>query len=108
MSTPQRFFDLQVNGYAGVDFNQDDLSADDLHRACVKLAADGVAGFLATIVTEQVDQMAARIRRLAMLRQSDPVIQSAMTGIHIEGPFLNPADGYRGAHRVGRGAPRRR
>ena len=42
--------------------------------------------------------MAERIRRLAMLRQSDPLVKGVMAGIHVEGPFINPADGYRGAH----------
>jgi N-acetylglucosamine-6-phosphate deacetylase len=98
MNGPGRFFDLQVNGYAGVDFNQDDLSAEDLHRACAKLAADGVEGILATIITEKLPQMVARIHRLAELRQHDPLVERLVAGIHVEGPFLNPADGYRGAH----------
>jgi N-acetylglucosamine-6-phosphate deacetylase len=98
MSTQRQFFDLQVNGYAGVDFNQDDVTAEQLHRACEKLVADGVDGILATIITEQFAQMAARIRRLAELRQRDPLVQRIIAGIHVEGPFLNPADGYRGAH----------
>ena len=42
MTAVPTFFDLQVNGYAGVDFNQDGLQADDLHRACERLDADGV------------------------------------------------------------------
>ena len=48
------FFDLQVNGYAGVDFNQNDLSAEDLHKACTKLKEDGVKGILATIITAEI------------------------------------------------------
>jgi N-acetylglucosamine-6-phosphate deacetylase len=98
MSAQPRFFDLQVNGYGGVDFNQDNLSAEGLHRACARLAADGVDGILATIITEHLPQMTARIRRLADLRRADTLIQQIVAGIHIEGPFLNPADGYRGAH----------
>jgi N-acetylglucosamine-6-phosphate deacetylase len=98
MSALRQFFDLQVNGYAGVDFNQDDLTAEHLHRACEKLATDGVEGILATIITEHIAQMAARIRRLAELRQRDSLVQRLIAGIHVEGPFLNPADGYRGAH----------
>jgi hypothetical protein len=35
------YFDLQVNGYGGVDFNTDGLSPDDLHRACVNLVLEG-------------------------------------------------------------------
>lgn len=92
------FFDLQVNGYAGVDFNRDNLSAHDLHRACEHLEADGVAGILATIVTEDVQAMARRLKRLAQLRQDDDLARRMIAGLHIEGPFLNPSAGFRGAH----------
>jgi N-acetylglucosamine-6-phosphate deacetylase len=81
------FVDLQVNGYAGVDFNQDELTAAQLHAAGERLAADGVASILATIITDTVDAMAARLRRLAALRAADPLLQRLMAGVHIEGLF---------------------
>lgn len=92
------FFDLQVNGYGGVDFNQDDLSADDLHAACAALQADGVAGVFATIITEDLKKMCARLRRLVELRERDALARAVIAGLHIEGPFISPVDGYRGAH----------
>ena len=55
MSEPQSYFDLQVNGYGGVDFNQDELNAEELHRALKYLEKDGVVGVLATIITEHID-----------------------------------------------------
>jgi N-acetylglucosamine-6-phosphate deacetylase len=91
-------FDLQVNGYAGVDFNQDGLTADELHRACVRLEADGVGGILATIITERLDLMCRRLATLVELREKDPLARRLIAGVHIEGPFLNETDGYRGAH----------
>jgi N-acetylglucosamine-6-phosphate deacetylase len=93
-----KYFDIQVNGYAGVDFNQDDLQADDLHRACERLRQDGVDGILATIITEEPGKMAARVRRLVNLREQDALVRETIHGIHIEGPFLNPQNGFRGAH----------
>ena len=92
------FFDLQVNGYGGVDFNQDDLNAADLHRACERLDADGVAGLLATVITDDVAVMCRRLSALAAIRDRDPLVRRVVAGIHIEGPFLNEGDGYRGAH----------
>jgi N-acetylglucosamine-6-phosphate deacetylase len=92
------FFDLQVNGYGGVDFNQDDLRAEDLFRACGRLESDGVEGILATIITESLEKMQTRLRRLAELREADPLANRLIAGLHIEGPFINDADGYRGAH----------
>ncbi|MCS7049315.1 MAG: N-acetylglucosamine-6-phosphate deacetylase [Verrucomicrobiae bacterium] len=99
MSTPP-FFDLQVNGYGGVDFNQDDLTAEQFHHACERLLADGVAGILATIITEEVPRMCHRLRRIVELRAADPLAQRVVAGLHVEGPFLNPEPGYRGAHPV--------
>lgn len=91
-------FDIQVNGYGGVDYNQDDLSADALRRSCKKLREDGVDGILATIVTEAPEKMEARLRRLVALREEDPFIGEVVVGLHIEGPFISPTDGFRGAH----------
>jgi N-acetylglucosamine-6-phosphate deacetylase len=93
-----QYFDLQVNGYGGIDFNQDDLSPQDLHKACEKLERDGVAGVLATIITEKVDLMCARLERIVQLRQDDDLAQRIIAGVHIEGPFINETNGYRGAH----------
>ena len=98
MNQDRLFFDLQVNGYGGVDFNQDELTPDVLHGACRKLKADGVGGILATIITENLDKMASRLKNLALLRQQVPLAQEIIAGFHIEGPFINEAIGYRGAH----------
>jgi N-acetylglucosamine-6-phosphate deacetylase len=98
MSGGTGYFDLQVNGYGGVDFNKEGLTAEELHRACVRLEADGVEGFLATIITEQLDLMCGRLAALAALRERDPLAKRLIAGLHVEGPFINEADGYRGAH----------
>ena len=92
------YFDLQVNGYAGVDFNSDALTPEDLHRACLALQAHGVAEILATIITEDIEVMSRRLTRLVDLRAKDPLAERLIAGVHIEGPFINPAEGYRGAH----------
>ncbi|MFT5105528.1 MAG: N-acetylglucosamine-6-phosphate deacetylase [Verrucomicrobiales bacterium] len=91
-------FDIQVNGYGGVDYNQDDLSAEELHRSCEMLRADGVDGILATIITEAPEKMVARLQRLVALREADPFVREVIAGLHVEGPFLSPVDGFRGAH----------
>src|SRR4051812_40106911 len=92
------YFDLQVNGYGGVDFNQDALTPDQLHGCCDKLRTDGVGAILATIITDDLDVMCRRLRSLACSRQDDPLAREVIQGIHIEGPFLNPKPGYPGAH----------
>ena len=92
------YFDLQVNGYAGVDFHSDALSVDELREVCAAMRRDGVGGFLATITTEHVPIMESRLRRLVELRAQDPLCREMIAGLHIEGPFISPVAGYHGAH----------
>ena len=94
------YFDLQVNGYDGVDFNTDDLTLENLHKACAKFVADGAQHMLATIITERIPQMVHRLQALVKFREQDPLIKQVIAGIHIEGPFFNEQAGYRGAHPV--------
>jgi N-acetylglucosamine-6-phosphate deacetylase len=100
MSRSNGYFDLQLNGYAGVDFNTDGLTADQLHRACAALDKDGVAGCLATVITEHIDVMCRRIKAVVALRQADDLARRIIAGIHIEGPFLGRKPGYPGAHPI--------
>lgn len=90
--------DLQLNGYNGVDFNADELAAADLRQACLAVRADGGGRMLATVITDQLDRMVARIARLADLREADPLIADVLLGIHVEGPFISPLPGFVGAH----------
>jgi N-acetylglucosamine-6-phosphate deacetylase len=91
-------FDLQVNGYGGIDFNRDDLTLEQLRRACDRLIDDGVEGVLATLITEDLPVLCRRLGRLAELREQDPRCAEVIRGFHVEGPFLSPEAGYRGAH----------
>jgi N-acetylglucosamine-6-phosphate deacetylase len=90
--------DLQVNGYAGIDFNQDSLEAEHLHKACSLIESHGVESILATIITDEIEVMTRRLANLARLREADPQVRRIVGGIHIEGPFLSAEPGYRGAH----------
>ena len=101
MNASGGYFDLQVNGYGGIDFNSDGLTPEQLHRACEKLEEDGVAGILATVITAEVDVMCRRLATLHALRDRDPLAAQIIAGFHIEGPFLNETPGFRGAHAAG-------
>jgi len=91
-------FDLQVNGYAGTDFNRDGLTPEALAHACACLRSDGVEAILATFITDELPVMERRMRALVDLRKADALAQEMIVGIHIEGPFINAEKGYVGAH----------
>ncbi|MSU58873.1 MAG: N-acetylglucosamine-6-phosphate deacetylase [Pedosphaera sp.] len=90
--------DVQVNGYAGVDFQQDNLTVDDLLRAARALRADGCATFLLTLITDDWFNLTGRLRQLVSLRAQSEELKSAIAGWHIEGPFLSTEPGFHGAH----------
>jgi N-acetylglucosamine-6-phosphate deacetylase len=94
------FFDLQVNGYAGVDFNGDSLDAPALEAVCRRLESQGVEGILATVITDSLPVMEARLGKLVCLLEQHPSLRRVIRGVHIEGPFISPDAGYRGAHPV--------
>ncbi len=98
-------FDLQVNGYAGVDFCSSNLTGDDLHHACQRLFDDGVDSILATLITDSMDRLIAKLTNFVALREADSLVKQMISGFHIEGPFLNPQAGYIGAHPAGAVVP---
>ena len=100
MSATDGYIDLQVNGYAGVDFNADELPLEDLLRACERLRADGVAGILATVITDDLPHMRRRLANIARACRADSAIGDMILGVHIEGPFLHSLPGFIGAHPV--------
>jgi len=85
-------FDLQVNGFGGIDFNGPSLSADRCAGALERMRATGVTRCLPTLITSSFDRFAANARVLA--RMTD----ASIAGIHMEGPYLAADDGPRGAH----------
>jgi len=91
-------FDLQVNGYGGVDFQQDNLGVEDLLSAVRSLRAAGCTRFLATLITDEWPKLTARLRRLRSLRSQSAEFQAAIAGWHVEGPFLSAEPGFHGAH----------
>ena len=84
--------DIQVNGFAGVDFNSPDVTADQISEALAALRATGVTRVLPTLITGPFDRFAT------CARTSNTVRDHAIAGIHMEGPYLSPNDGPRGAH----------
>ncbi len=90
--------DLQVNGYAGVDFQRDGVTAADLLTAARGLARDGCTRWLLTLITDDWPRLIARLRHLRQLREGSPELRHAIVGWHIEGPFLSGEPGFRGAH----------
>ena len=92
------FFDPQVNGFAGVDFNSKDLIPADIHRAAHAILTTGVTAFFATLITASYEKL---IRQLKIVREAiecNPLISKMCKGIHLEGPYISSSEGPKGIH----------
>jgi N-acetylglucosamine-6-phosphate deacetylase len=84
--------DLQVNGFAGVDFNSPACAGEPMARALAAMRATGVTRCLPTVITSSTAHFAACAH--AILQHP----QVGIAGLHMEGPYISPLDGPRGAH----------
>jgi N-acetylglucosamine-6-phosphate deacetylase len=91
------FIDIQVNGFAGVDFNNPRASIAEIGRALQAMFATGVTRCLPTVITGPPEAMLASLRNLHRAKTTLP-LGRAIAGFHVEGPHIGADDGPRGAH----------
>ena len=97
-TTTPGLFDLQVNGFGGVDFNDAAITPEALDRALAAMRSTGVTLCLPTLITATEEVLAARFAALDKAIAASRLGPAMCPGYHLEGPFLNPAEGYRGCH----------
>jgi N-acetylglucosamine-6-phosphate deacetylase len=94
------WIDLQINGYAGVDFNAPGLSVDQVIAVTERLERDGTAGYLPTFVTGDPEMVLANMRVLVEARVKNALCERNILGVHLEGPFISAEPGAVGTHPV--------
>jgi N-acetylglucosamine-6-phosphate deacetylase len=90
--------DLQVNGFAGIDLNDQDITPERVGRLARILASLGVTTFLPTLITASEGAIVRGLQAIAAARDTDPLLAHMIPFVHVEGPFISPEDGPRGAH----------
>jgi N-acetylglucosamine-6-phosphate deacetylase len=91
-------FDLQINGCDGFSFNSVELTADSVRHVVQTCRRHGIAGLLPTLVTNAHDSLVHGFRTLRRACDENAEIARAVPGFHLEGPYISPEDGPRGAH----------
>lgn len=89
--------DVQINGYLGVDFSGPDLTLEGVRKATKALWKAGVTSYYPTIITSDIELIKKNFAILALAKQ-DPEIGPSIPGFHLEGPYISPISGFRGAH----------
>jgi N-acetylglucosamine-6-phosphate deacetylase len=91
------WIDLQVNGFAGVDYNSPDSSPEAIGQSIRAQFACGVTRFFPTVITGSPENISGALRNLAAAKESIEE-GAAIEAFHLEGPYISPHDGPRGAH----------
>jgi N-acetylglucosamine-6-phosphate deacetylase len=89
--------DLQINGYSGVDFSDQNLSVEDFKNATKALWKEGITSYLPTVITADAEKLRTSFTLLASASE-DPEVAASIPGFHLEGPYISPEKGFRGAH----------
>jgi N-acetylglucosamine-6-phosphate deacetylase len=92
------FLDTQVNGYMGSDYSLEEFSEEHIAKIIFHLNRSGTTQHVPTIITSPRERIVRNLKAILRAIQSQKDMADAISGIHIEGPFISPADGPRGAH----------
>jgi N-acetylglucosamine-6-phosphate deacetylase len=90
--------DLQINGFGGIEFNDPQLTAEMVREVSLSQDRFGVTTYLPTCTTDAFEVIWHSFATIAQAHASDPDVAARVPGIHLEGPYIAPADGPRGAH----------
>lgn len=93
-----KLFDFQINGFGGIDFQAAQVTRTEMEHAVAVMRKHGLAGIFLTLITDEIDAHCRRLENFERLRTESPAIAEMIVGYHIEGPWLSPEPGYRGAH----------
>ena len=89
--------DLQVNGFAGADYNSPATTFDVIGASLRVMFSTGVTRCLPTVITGSPENMLGALGNLSCAKQQLDEGR-AIVGFHVEGPHISPEDGPRGAH----------
>ncbi len=92
------FLDMQVNGYMGNDYSLEDFSEDQIAKIISHLNRSGTTQHVPTIITSPRERILRNLGIINRAIQNSEDIAHSISGIHMEGPFISPNDGPRGAH----------
>jgi N-acetylglucosamine-6-phosphate deacetylase len=91
-------FDLQINGCGGLPFSSERLTVEEVRRVLDICRGHGIGGLCPTLVTNSSEALLAGFRTLARACDTDPLVARMAPAFHLEGPYISPEDGARGAH----------
>ncbi|WP_249435744.1 amidohydrolase family protein [Paenibacillus sp. Marseille-Q4541] len=90
--------DLQINGFRGYDLNDPLLTPETVVKVTSLLQQEGVTSYYPTLITSSSNHIEQALLAIATACAEDEDVANIIAGIHVEGPYISPKDGARGAH----------
>ncbi|MDX2250338.1 MAG: N-acetylglucosamine-6-phosphate deacetylase [Bacteroidia bacterium] len=87
--------DLQVNGWKGTDINREGTDPEDFITLTQDLRQQGITTWFPTLITQSVENLETTLHAYSKVYS---LLKTSAPGIHLEGPFISPEEGARGAH----------
>ncbi|MFO0974755.1 MAG: amidohydrolase family protein [Planctomycetaceae bacterium] len=91
-------YDIQLNGYRGIWFSSETLTEDHVEQVIVDFAQNGITRCLPTLITNSFDAIAHGLHTIQNACRRSAIVRHVVAGCHIEGPYISPENGPRGAH----------
>lgn len=91
------FVDHQVNGYISYSFVGENLTIEQIREITRTFWQKGITTYVPTLTSHRSDLYTKNLKILAKAIQ-EPEIGHSVPGFHLEGPYISPIDGFRGAH----------
>ena len=92
------FFDLQINGYGGVWYSDEGLTPDQVIGTLAPHFAHGITRLCPTLITNSQTALVAGLTAIRQACEQNDEAARMIVGCHVEGPYISPEDGPRGAH----------
>ncbi|MGC9053736.1 MAG: N-acetylglucosamine-6-phosphate deacetylase, partial [Candidatus Hydrogenedens sp.] len=91
-------FDIQVNGGFGISVQDENLTEDKLLKLSEKLFQLGIVRWVPTIVSNSIEKTEFLCEVIGNSLKKNKELSFFIPGIHLEGPWISPEEGPRGAH----------
>lgn len=91
-------FDLQINGYGGIWFNKAGLTVEEVCQVLEKHFQYGITRLCPTLITSSFDDYASGFTAIRQACEQNDWVEKMVPGCHLEGPYISPIQGPRGAH----------
>lgn len=91
-------FDLQINGHGGIWFSDEALTPAQAAQAVLAYLRFGVTRLCPTLITNSFAGLEQGLRAIRQACEQDPLVNHMVAACHLEGPYISPEDGPRGAH----------